>query len=353
MKISDIITQLLRVLPFKTNYFSDEVSVTLSFSGGTVTATSPTAHGLSTGDFTSISGALFPTQITSITRVGNTATVTTTTDHDLTEQYHTAVEIVGADQSEYNGTKTLLRVLNRRTFTYTVTGDPATPATGTMFLNEDRLGYNGYFQITKVSNAVFTYTIAQTPFGSSSGVSRSKNRISGGITYERLVDAYTAKESEELWCFVVPQPTSIGRDLSVRGDPIAQITPGTAIRVTEIEAFSIYIFIPSKDISGISAYDLSDEVVPMIYSALLGYMPPSGLGEERTAGVTITGHGFREYSTAFYSHFMDFQLVRTIRNNDTFINDTSVAFRDIQLTELNDFDEALTVAQVDLDEEPL
>lgn len=67
--------------------------------------------------------------ITSITRVGTTATVTTTGDHSIGDGQF--VVIRDADQAEYNGTFQVT-VTGADTFTYEVTGSPATPATGTI-----------------------------------------------------------------------------------------------------------------------------------------------------------------------------------------------------------------------------
>jgi hypothetical protein len=353
MKIADIVNQLLKVLPFNTSYFSDDNTVTLTFLAGTVTATTPTAHGLNTNDYAHISGAVFPTQIASITRVGSIATVTTSTDHDLTFVYHKTVNISGSDQAEYNGDQTLLSVDNRRKFTFTVSGSPATPATGTMLLNETRQGYNGYHQVTKISDTVFTYVITQTPGGDSSGALKSNFRVSGGVTYDRLRDSYTKQAINKMWCFVVPQPTKTGREPGMKGDAIAHLAPGSSVRIQEIEEFSVYLFIPSKDISGIVAHDIVQDVIPFIYSALVGFSPSSGLAENRASSIAVTGNGFQEYNGSVYIHYIDFQSVRFITGADTYTNDTSVAMRDVQITTTNSFDEPLTVALIDLDEEPL
>jgi hypothetical protein len=69
------------------------------------------------------------TAITSITRVTTTATVTTTAAHGFTTGQ--SVTISGAVQTEYNGTY-VITVTGLTTFTYTVAGAPATPATGTI-----------------------------------------------------------------------------------------------------------------------------------------------------------------------------------------------------------------------------
>lgn len=69
--------------------------------------------------------------ITSITRSGTTATVTTVQPHAKSGTF--SVTISGATQPEYNGVFTAT-VTSDTTFTYTVSGSPATPATTSTFL---------------------------------------------------------------------------------------------------------------------------------------------------------------------------------------------------------------------------
>ncbi len=67
--------------------------------------------------------------VDSITRSGTTATVTTTFDH--TYETNDLVDIAGAVESDYNGQFEII-VTGVNTFTYTVSGSPTTPATGTI-----------------------------------------------------------------------------------------------------------------------------------------------------------------------------------------------------------------------------
>lgn len=67
--------------------------------------------------------------VASITRSGNTATITTDDDHSYGNGQ--TVIIAGADQSDYNGTFEVV-VTGFNTFTYEVSGTPVTPATGTI-----------------------------------------------------------------------------------------------------------------------------------------------------------------------------------------------------------------------------
>jgi len=66
-----------------------------------------------------------------ITRSGSTATVTFATAHGFAADGLTIVRIAGASQSEYNGDFQISNVTST-TFDITVTGTPATPATGTI-----------------------------------------------------------------------------------------------------------------------------------------------------------------------------------------------------------------------------
>jgi len=97
-------------------------------------------HGLHTGHYAELSGCTpsdyngvkqvtVPSHaVTSITRSSSTATVNTNSAHGL--KTNDIVAITGATQTEYNVTAAVVTVTGNTTFTYTVTGTPATPATG-------------------------------------------------------------------------------------------------------------------------------------------------------------------------------------------------------------------------------
>jgi hypothetical protein len=74
-------------------------------------------------------GFIRPIGITSITRVGAVATVTTTNPHGL--KTGDTVTIFGTTDALYNITATITVLTLPTTFTYTVAGTPATPATAT------------------------------------------------------------------------------------------------------------------------------------------------------------------------------------------------------------------------------
>lgn len=70
--------------------------------------------------------------ITSLTRTGQTARATFTSDHNLASSI--SVTISGATQSEYNGTF-VITVISKTEIEYTISGTPVTPATGSPALS--------------------------------------------------------------------------------------------------------------------------------------------------------------------------------------------------------------------------
>lgn len=104
--------------------------------GGSVPSgtTIATASGL---EYTTLSNANLSTQsitLLSLTRSGSLATATTLTDHNLGNGMQ--VVISGANETDFNGTFTITVISNKQ-FTYTVSGTPSTPATGTILATGD------------------------------------------------------------------------------------------------------------------------------------------------------------------------------------------------------------------------
>jgi hypothetical protein len=93
--------------------------------------------------------------VSSITRAGSTATVTTAAPHG--EVVGQIINLRGATQTEYNGDFAVGTVPTSTTFTITVSGTPATPATGTITLNGGPVVRSNY------SGGVFAAGIYSSP----------------------------------------------------------------------------------------------------------------------------------------------------------------------------------------------
>lgn len=112
-----------------------------------------------------------PASVTSINRASQVATVVMAGVHGL--KTGQIVNVAGADQSEYNG-DFQITVISTTDFTYTVTGSPATPATGTITAGRVYWGTPGYpncitfFEQRMILGGSLVHP--QTVFGSESGV---------------------------------------------------------------------------------------------------------------------------------------------------------------------------------------
>jgi hypothetical protein len=93
--------------------------------------------------------------ITGITRASQTATATVSAKDMFKLKVGTWITVSGAVETEYNGTFQVATIASATTFTYTVTGTPATPATGTIVFHK-RLG------ITSITRSGTTATVTTT-----------------------------------------------------------------------------------------------------------------------------------------------------------------------------------------------
>lgn len=204
---------------------------------GTVSTTIPVST-----QFTSEGGLVFTStnvatiqsvgqSISSITRVGTTATVTTNGDHTLASNLD--VTISGANEAEYNGTFSIT-VTARNQFTYTVSGSPATPATGAISLSSDyaivSLQCDTTGQSTNLSNgAPLTNATYGTGYAQFDG-------LSGGADTESD-DAYEARillsRSSQAGVFTKDQVRLAA--LSVAGNTRAfVVTPSLSVAQTGV-----------------------------------------------------------------------------------------------------------------------
>lgn len=104
-------------------------------------------------------GQLRGAAVSSLTRSGGTATLTTSTPHGFVTGQK--VVISGVTQTDYNGAFTIT-VTGPTTFTYTVSGSPATPATGTILISAgditDLVALAGVERISSETDAEFIFT---------------------------------------------------------------------------------------------------------------------------------------------------------------------------------------------------
>jgi len=410
MKYQDVVRRLQTYLPYYTGYFSEELDVTsLSSVSNVITCVTSTAHGLTTNDYVFISGALVPIPITTLTfddnqgqivydaingilvngiyqfmnraLSGNTvenlgtkvAFATTSVDHDLSMGWQTQVQVSGADQDEYNGTHYLLQVSNRENFVYLMSDDADTPATGDItFLQDLIYGFNGWVKVTVVDDYTFTYeATGDIPDVTAAGdiILRTIPRISGALTIETAVLAYTKHSINKIWGFVVMENDVASKDRGTPNDAIMQARSGSNYyRQLMIQGFTFYVFVPTtyknvtgqeqKYSGGIEARDFIQDLTPAICKTLLRSKFPTGFSEISSDPLVIDQHGAYEYQEAFYIHKFTFQSTYYLNITDAFDRLDTRAFRDVyydfnNLLENYNSGKTEMTAHVDLDDEPL
>jgi hypothetical protein len=122
------------------------------------------------------------------------------------------------------------------------------------------------------------------------------------------------------------------KDRHTRGDAVATPSRQDTRRIKIITGFSIVVFFKTHDeVAAESTQELAygDMLVAMIktfYGAQLG---------NSNYLVTFSSHGAGIYTTAYYSHVYDFQIVDDITFENGFIDDETSAFKNIHLDLLN------------------
>jgi hypothetical protein len=370
MRASDVIQQLQAELPKVTNLFSNEFSITsLTRSGSTVTAVTSVPHGLADDQEVLITGARELNPITSLIRVGAVASATTQNAHDLTEPSAQQIrennlldfnkaDVSGADQADYNGNFPITSAVNRKSFTYLVSGSPGSPATGSPVLEQDA-GYNGRFPVTVLDTTTFTYQITTTPISPAGGtiIGRSPVRAAGSVDLRRAVKSYTKQTQNKLWAFVVLGDVTTSRNRAILSDAVSEQSKADEYRNRLIEPFSVFIFIPGVDsLSGRPIRDDVEDIRGYIYKSLLGVVFPTGLVCETWSQTTPTGDRYvsEDSTDAYYIHEFSFQRVVDVTYPDTKGSDLNVAFRDVDIDGTIDIGTGGSLdADIDLDEQPL
>ena len=340
--------------------FSNQVNVvSLTRVGTTVTIETEGAHGLAVGNLTNITGALVPINCT-ITRNGILGTLTTDADHDITENAGFDVQTEGATEQEFNGTFTLQSVTNRRTINFIMDDSGPTVATGSPLLlngSSPLKQYNGLVGVSTVPTLTsFTYEVEDdTLYTPASGdiVVKTLPRISGGVSLERLVSAYTKQKTNDAWLFVVLGDGVADKSRKIDTDATDNIQRGHEFNQRIIQVVQVYVFLPTVgEIGGEQARDRCEELLSPICRSILTAKFQS-LVSGGNNPLMITGHGAEIYNGAFYVHQYAFESTLQMGESDIYQPTDDVAFRDIHLTTRFDVGTGELETNIDLDEEQL
>jgi hypothetical protein len=340
MLASEIVQELCLRLPQETGLFTTDIPVlSLTRNDEIITAACSEAHGLKVGDAISITGAINPISISSLSRSGTVGTVVTALDHDLTNPVATTITISSADESVFNGTFTRINVDNRRTVTFTMADTGATSSTGGVLENAEKSvnSYNITYTVGSTpTKSNFTFTQATTTLPSPIGdsiIARTNPRIGSAINVERAQEMYTAKNINELCLFVVLDEVAGLKNRSILTENIDNLTPSNEYRQQVTQPFSLYLFVPQQDeLSGANGRDIAETLFSSLTKSLLFHKFDSLLFAGTNSGGTVNfvSHGAFSYNAATYVHEYTFVQTIEILFEDTIGHSPDVAFRDIE-----------------------
>lgn len=369
MKAVDVVSQLWNRLPLFTDKFTDDITISsITTVGTTATVQTSSDHNLEVGRYINLENVFVPVEIQSVVDdapASNSWTITTVTDHDITRHINQRIAVTARITGSLDETFTVLpNPANRRTFQ--IQKGTGTPVAGDFLQQQLTNAYEGLHEIVTVPTTTsFTITLPEAlPSPNFIGSPlKAIHRITAAVDYDTAKRAYTAQSSnDDCWLFVVMNDTAPNKDRQT-GDQDTSAARGRLQEYyhTLIEAFSIYVFVPNKganlqDVGGVIARDTAIDQRRPIFQSVLGVQFSPGLGCPGQFTTSYNGDGFWEYTGAYYVHVFQFQEVATITNDDVATTTDHRAFRDISFTidnlGIQETDTDLT-ANVDLDTDPL
>ena len=353
MSPSEIVNQLKAILPRYTDLFTDNIANTaIVVSSGTATATTPAAHGLTTGDAITIADAVTPNPIASFTKDGLNFTFTTSAPHDLTLGEQSTVTISGFTDGDWNATFDLKAVPNRNEFTVqSVNADPTLNTNE--LLNEILVtGINGIFGITVTAPTTFTFTTTSRDTTSTVAI-KSNPRVTAVPDIDELTRQYTDQSGpSNLWAFVIFNAVVASKDRSVRSDRTNSKTAADDQRSNYSQSFSVFVVAPTTNqFSALAAMDICYQQLLFPFAkSMVGFKPTSPLSESGVYTVTLLGSANAGYNRAYYIHQYDFEFAFDLTNDDRVEPISNQAYRDAETSLLAGSDTPLT-ADINLDED--
>jgi hypothetical protein len=354
MKLLDIVQQLRVILPKHTDKFSTVINtINIDATNNIATITTDVPHKLKNNETVTLVGYSTKTFLESVSQDGLLFTFTTSTDHDLTEEWQNQISLNGFDSTDWNGVISLYKVPNRRTLVVRSTNSIPSLNTNEFFY-EDRIdGINGQHIVTVINSSSFTITGDFLDGSYNGGTINSKVRIVGSISMERFLDHYTEQTIQDLYMCVVMDDADVSKDRNTYSDAIATPVTGSEIRLLLVDGFSVYIFgNTSKDIGAQQMIDICrHELMLPILKSVYGARFSTGLSNETDFRTVFTGSGLALYDKSKYVHVYKFEMSMEITEDDTVEREDTRAYRDtVQSLKV---DEQYMTITVDQDSIPL
>lgn len=342
MRITPLVLHCQRRIPALTALFSDSLNVTsiTVVDGGTTTLNCGAAHGVTVGQSipVSITDAETPNPIVgSFINADGTITFTTQYPHNLTttpditkaKPWDTSAKLSGFGSSALDGTKQLISVGTRTTFTVQPSTEieSLTLEGGEVLLERLEAQLVGQHKVTAATST--TLTLA-TP----AAVSRSYTvtsptvvrnlRCFGAASLEAVMRQYvrqdgTATPASAAHLFVIPVDVRASRSRHSQGDALAEIGDGTDYRQLILDGFQVIVVLPTEHSpGGVAALDLAHgEVFNAVLRTFLGLkVPRPELSHSGSYVATFQNHSMLGYDRANYYHGYTFQAPFYVANAD-------------------------------------
>lgn len=364
MKVKDVALALTARLPAQSALLTRNLAVTGVTRNGTLAVFQCNAdHGLQPGSTACIVGAKTPISITSLTRASTIGTMVLASAHDLTPATHKTVDVEGANEPEFNGTFTIIRIVDELTIEFVMADAGATTATGSPVLTNGESylrGYDGAFPVRTVpSSSAFEIDVedATLPVPVGDIEARILPRIAAAATVDRALDSFTERSTP--WLYAVLGPVTASRARNIGSDAVDNPQRSQWYRQQLIQPFDLYFVRGTPDeIAGAQARDEAESLFPAICRSVLFERFDSGLSRTAQGTVHFLSHGVFRYDGAVYVHLYSFAQVAELNFEDTVGPSPDVALRQIDLSVFPDLPEPGATgiesldASIDL-EEPL
>lgn len=274
----------------------------------------------------------------------------TVSPHDLTENDFARpnVMVIGTGIPEIDSTLfKLVDVPSRYTFSFKL----ATPITPVEVLaTGDLLDlYGSSFNGTFAANIIDKYTLSvDVPNITANDVAallpnaciQHSIRVTGCVTEERFMDAYTKQSAGDVYLVVVLGDQTLSRDRNILSDGTQVKSAGDTKWMREIQTFDIFAVIPVTDsLLGAAAKDLAcNEIKLDLYKALAGWKQPAEFDAEQKYVITPVSNSSAAYNGAYYAHRYTFEVALDISVTNTFTTyvgagqEPDRAFRDIEFS---------------------
>ncbi len=369
MRLRDVADQLRTFLPGYTTRFSTFIAFdSIVSDGSTATIVTTSDHNLATGRSVVFNGVALQNVLSDVTSPSLTEKAfETAADHDVnldwprdpTDRANVGTVLLagftGGD-TDWNAEHPLETAVNRRNFSVKPNPNLTAPTLdGNQFILEIRFGgINGIHTVTVVNSTTFTVSGSIAAGTYQSGTISELPRVSVLVNAEdakkRLSELHPDNEFE---LFIAPADVVTSKDRRENSDAIAAQASGTDVRLMILDGFGIIIKAPTtEELSGAEALDICrHDLRPALYNTLYGLKLDTGMASSADFKVIPTGDNTGVYNRAYLTYIYIWQFPFDVIEDDASPILAQSAFRDIDYTD--EIGDGVSISDLDLDDEPL